>query len=128
MEVIGNDVASRGWGREYAYQRRGEYFIYTVKCTANQKVYVGRTVFPKNRLRCHASALRNGHHHNKAMQADYDKYGEECFVCEILFATTDRWDRSEGNTIEALRAYDPAYGYNDDPLARKLRREHDSDK
>jgi group I intron endonuclease len=57
--------------------------IYMIKNIVNNKVYIGRSVEPKIRLRTHLLDLRNGRGYKK-MQSDFDRYGESAFETEIL--------------------------------------------
>lgn len=60
---------------------KGIYAIYI-----NGKPYVGKdsNIFQTRRLTNHLAFLRNGTHHNKGMQKDYNKYGEESITYSIL--------------------------------------------
>lgn len=58
--------------------------IYRIRNVVNQKFYVGSTVNSKERFRTHRNKLRNKKHHTPHLQAAWSKYGEECFVFEII--------------------------------------------
>ena len=58
--------------------------IYKIRNVVNQKFYVGSTVNMKERARTHRNKLRVGKHHTPHLQAAWSKYGEECFVFEIV--------------------------------------------
>jgi group I intron endonuclease len=74
--------------------------IYRIRNVVNGKFYVGSTVNTRERFRTHRNKLRRGAHHTPHLQAAWNKYGEECFVFEVvehverledLQAAEDRW-------------------------------------
>ena len=74
--------------------------IYKIRNVVNQKFYVGSTINMKERTRTHRNRLRSNRHHSPHLQAAWNKYGEECFVFEVveevgsvdgLQATEDVW-------------------------------------
>lgn len=58
--------------------------IYRIRNLVNQKFYVGSTINMKERSRTHRNRLRNNKHHATHLQAAWNKYGEECFVFEVV--------------------------------------------
>jgi hypothetical protein len=58
--------------------------IYRIKNLINGKVYVGQTISNKRRWMMHKSQLRGGYHGNHYLQDEFNKYGEEVFVFDIL--------------------------------------------
>jgi predicted GIY-YIG superfamily endonuclease len=56
------------------------YYVYAITCAVNKKLYIGVTVNVGERIKLHFQALRRGNHHNKALQEDFLKYGENAFV------------------------------------------------
>ena len=58
--------------------------IYKIRNVVNQKFYVGSTINTKERFKTHRSRLRRECHHSPHLQAAWSKYGEECFVFEIV--------------------------------------------
>lgn len=74
--------------------------IYKIRNVTNQKFYVGSTQNKRERFRNHRRLLRLDKHHCKHLQAAWNKYGEECFVFEVveevpeggdLWAAENRW-------------------------------------
>lgn len=95
--------------------------IYTITNTCNDKKYVGCGNI-NSRFSRHLYCLRNHKHTNKALQMDYDKYGENAFVFEAIKQGTFEDERK---LMLQLQTYDERFGYNsDDPWMRKVRREH----
>ena len=58
--------------------------IYAIICLANQFRYIGATTRIDKRQNEHMSALANGSHYNKNLQADYDQHSANLFVFVIL--------------------------------------------
>lgn len=58
--------------------------IYKIRNVVNQKFYVGSTINMKERTRTHRNRLRGNRHHSSHLQAAWNKYGEECFVFEVV--------------------------------------------
>ena len=69
--------------REYL-ERPKPAGIFQVKNTANGKVLLGSSLNLDGALNGHRFMLRTGSHRNKALQEDWNKYGEDKFVFEIL--------------------------------------------
>lgn len=63
-------------------------FIYKIECTANSKIYVGRTCNLKRRKREHFKKLSQNKHQNQNLQNSFNKYGEVCFRFSVLEQTT----------------------------------------
>lgn len=57
--------------------------VYMIENITNKKVYIGSSRDIENRLRTHRHALRNGTHHNKDMQEDFNRHHK--FVARILY-------------------------------------------
>ena len=89
--------------------------IYTIKCIENGKVYVGRSVQVPIRRKRHEYDLRDGVHTNKELQMDYDKYGKDAFVFELVeevpkdiaYDELDELEREYINRFDSFRE-----GYN----------------
>ena len=58
--------------------------IYQIKCTENNKVYVGRAYDISSRWKEHLSQLEGGTHSCKPLLEDYQKYGVTKFEFSIL--------------------------------------------
>lgn len=58
--------------------------VYQVKNTANGKVFLGSSLNLEGPLNRHKFMLKNGGHTNKPLQKDWDEFGPEKFVFEIL--------------------------------------------
>lgn len=124
MVVIANDYLIEAWRKRTWSEREATRFVYTITCTENGKVYVGITREPMDRARNHRSQLRCGTHQNKNLQIDYQKYGGDSFVFEIVQKTTSIRairDKVEEKNIRKYKSYDPKYGYNDCPYSKMMR-------
>ena len=88
--------------------------IYQIRNLVNNKAYIGQTMREFNlRKREHFSYLRHGKHNNIEMQNDWNKYGENNFVFEILeeLETPDHTllDKLETKHIKNLKKKDLSY-------------------
>ena len=61
--------------------------IYKISNKLNNRLYIGSTKEFKVRWQAHASSLRKCRHSNKFLQADFNKYGSDAFIFEILEVT-----------------------------------------
>ena len=67
--------------REELYNKCGVYRIYCVK---TNKFYIGSSKNLWKRMITHIWSLDNKRHRNKNIQNEYNIYGNECFVFEII--------------------------------------------
>ncbi|MDX2033879.1 MAG: GIY-YIG nuclease family protein [Blastocatellia bacterium] len=58
--------------------------IWQIRNLANEKVLVGAALNLPGILNRHQFELRAGSHQNRALQADWNRYGEASFVFEVL--------------------------------------------
>lgn len=92
--------------------------IYIIKCTANNKVYIGQSINLKNRLRGHKYQLKKGIHANIHLQSAFNKYGENYFNYDILEVvdekdyTKDKLNLLEIKYISLFNSADRNFGYN----------------
>jgi len=69
--------------REYK-ERQKPAGVFQVKNTANGKVLLGSSLNLEGPLNAHKFMLTTGHHQNKALQCEWNEYGADKFVFEIL--------------------------------------------
>ena len=60
------------------------FWVYSISNKVNGKRYIGVTNNIKSRWSTHRNRLLKGNHVNKYLQSDYNKYGVDNFVYEIL--------------------------------------------
>ena len=113
--------------REYKEQpkRAG---VFMVKNTANGKVLLGSSLNLDGPLNSHKFMLSIGSHRNKALQQDWNEYGADKFVFEILdvvkvkdepgFNVSDELTLLEQIWIEELHPFGEN-GYNSDTKVRQ---------
>jgi len=98
--------------------------VYQIRCTLNQKVFVGSTKNLHGKKNSYHFQLDMGSHMNKALQQEYNVYGSESFVFEVLDTVTPKddlkYDYSEDlATLESLwlQKLEPygTKGYNNPP-------------
>ncbi len=58
--------------------------VFQVKNTANGKVLLGSSLNLEGPLNSHRFTLKIGSHRNKALQQEWNEYGEDKFIFEIL--------------------------------------------
>lgn len=69
--------------REYK-ERQKPAGVFQVKNTVNGKVLLGSSLNIEGSLNKHKFMLKGGLHRNKAMQDDWNEYGPENFIFEIV--------------------------------------------
>lgn len=92
--------------------------VYMVRCTCNDKVYVGQSMYVFLRLNTHKSQLQNGVHEITSLQADWNLFGEGAFEFTVLRRVgnarrmSPEREKVEQGFIKSLQATDSRYGYN----------------
>ncbi len=113
--------------REYK-ERRKPAGVFQVKNTANGKILLGSSLNLEGPLNSHKFMLSNGSHRNEALQKDWNSYGPDNFVFEILeevkqtddpnFDVKDELTLLEQIWIEKLQPFGER-GYNKDEKIRQ---------
>ncbi|MFK7678638.1 GIY-YIG nuclease family protein [Bacillus sp. Wb] len=65
------------------------YVIYSITCLTNNVKYIGRSQEVEKRWRAHKNMLRRSLHNNTLLQNDWNLYGEDAFLFEILHEFND---------------------------------------
>lgn len=91
-----------------------EGYVYSITNIENGKKYIGSTVNYEKRHRAHLNGLRGSYHDNRLLQQDFDIYGEDSFVFEIICKTDSEEERFriEANLIQQFRTFEFDNGYN----------------
>ena len=92
--------------------------IYKITCTVNNKSYIGSTWKSfKSRWKQHLQKLTTNKHHSKELQSAWNKYGADCFSCQILEIVEDEslLLSREAFFIEKFDSYYNGYNENPDP-------------
>jgi group I intron endonuclease len=58
--------------------------IYQIRNKVNKKVYIGKSKDVRQRCKNHIKSLRDNQHHNRLLQKDFNKYGEDRFDFTLL--------------------------------------------
>lgn len=104
------------------YRRFGAYKIVN---SVNQRVYVGSTVDLSKRRWKHESELKLNRHYSKELQTDYNTYGEETFVFEVLeFCQEADLVQTEQRYIDEIKPYYNACDHAGSLLGYKFPEEH----
>jgi group I intron endonuclease len=100
--------------------------IYQIRNIENNKVYIGSSMDVKIRWNAHKNTLNRNSHHSSKLQKDWNEYGEEAFVFEIL-------EEIKEETKEELLAIEQEYinkhqayisGYNMTQYASSLKKKY----
>lgn len=87
--------------------------IYKITNTKNGKVYIGQSVDIDKRFREHKKMLRDNNHINYLLQDDWNVYGEDAFVFEVLEKCRSIYlNEIEKHTIKEYESTDKEKGYN----------------
>ena len=87
--------------------------IYSIKNISTSHIYIGQSVELKRRIRRHKQKLRYNTHENDYLQKHYNKYGEECFVFDIIeICDIDTLDEREVFWIRHYESLSRDKGYN----------------
>ncbi|MGA9364201.1 MAG: GIY-YIG nuclease family protein [Bacteroidota bacterium] len=113
--------------REYK-ERKKPAGVFQVKNTANGKVLLGSSLNLEGPLNSHKFMLSIGRHCNEALQKDWDEYGPDKFVFEVLevvkvkddpdFNVSDELTLLEQIWLEKLQPFGKR-GYNTDTKIRQ---------
>jgi group I intron endonuclease len=63
--------------------------VYIIRCTVNEKLYIGSSDNIRRRWMEHRSRLRKGNHANTHLQNAWNKYGEIAFIFDVLEEVCD---------------------------------------
>jgi len=113
--------------REYK-ERKKPAGIFQIKNIANGKIYLGSSLNLEGPLNSHKFMLKIGRHRNAALQEDWNTFGADNFVFEILevvkvkddpnFNMEDELTLLEQIWIEKLQPFEER-GYNSDTRIRQ---------
>lgn len=87
--------------------------VYQIRCTSNNKIYIGSAVNMHDRCEHHRSSLRGENHPNPHLQAAWNKYGEEDFEFSVLekMGRNDLLD-AEQYWLDKTRSFTREIGFN----------------
>lgn len=86
--------------------------IYAIVNIVNDKIYVGSAVNFSERWRLHNLALSKNKHHNRHLQAAYNKYGKDSFIFVVIEYTKVWLLEREEHWINTLDSTNIEIGYN----------------
>lgn len=87
--------------------------IYKIINIAKDKIYIGSAIDLKSRKWLHWNSLKNNIHHNSYLQNSWNKYGEYCFIFNVLeYCSENKLIEREQYWIDLTNCCDPKIGYN----------------
>jgi group I intron endonuclease len=88
--------------------------VYAIVNSLNNKRYIGSTKMFQGRYTTHLNYLKDNRHHNKLLQDDYNKFGEDNFYFEIFELIDDFSNISdiEEKYMDKYRTLYSDFGYN----------------
>ncbi len=76
--------------------------VFQVKNSSNNKVLIDHSLDMESKWNRHKMELKFGNHRNKDLQKDWDKYGEENFVFEVI-TELKKNEKENGNYSSELK-------------------------
>lgn len=87
--------------------------IYSITNIVNNKKYIGQSININSRISAHKTHLKNNKHSNEYLQNQYNKYGIQNFLFEVVeYVDIDKLDEREVYWIEKFSTMDRSKGYN----------------
>lgn len=85
--------------------------VYKITNTAIESIYIGSSTDIHSRFAIHELDLINNAHHNRPLQIDWNEFGKECFIFEIIWQADEHEDKNHILFMEQLyiNKYDPEY-------------------
>lgn len=71
-------------------QEKHYYYLYSITCLFNNKTYIGISNRFRHRVSQHLYDLKINNHCNRFLQADYNTYGKDQFVFDIIEIYDDK--------------------------------------
>lgn len=110
--------------------------VYSIKCLANNKIYIGQTINFKRRIWEHLHLLKSDKHKNHYLQHDFNKYGVNNFKFDKLLDDLDLQTRRNIETyyiqkyggIESVNVYNYQDNLTENTEMRRLVSEHQKGK
>lgn len=88
--------------------------IYKVTNTKTKKFYIGSSKNIEKRWKYHKKRLKGNYHENSRWQNAWNKYGEDCWIWEIIEELNTNEELFERETfyLQQTRCFDKKIGYN----------------
>lgn len=87
------------------------HFVYAIQNLINDKVYIGYSINPKNRISSHFTSLKKSVHANNHLQSAYNLYGRKCFTSLIYekFSSKEEAFNKEKELIQIFTNIELSY-------------------
>lgn len=89
-----------------------KFYYYKISNIENGSFYIGITTNPAKREKQHFDNLKNNRHPNHKLQKDYDIYGEEKFVFEIIETFYGEKEQAYQKEYELIQKFQATNSYN----------------
>lgn len=87
--------------------------VYQIRCTVDNKVYIGSSTYVQRRFNQHKAMLRHKRHFNRFLQEAWDLHGEHMFTLEVVEeACAIQLKEREAQIIKQVRSTDREVGFN----------------
>lgn len=83
--------------------------VYRILNKENGMEYIGSTVKLKRRLNVHLWSLQVGHHSNRMLQEEWNKYGKEAFIFGVLEFVQSDTSAPSREFVSSLRALEQCW-------------------
>lgn len=98
--------------------------IYKITCTANNRFYIGSSLYICTRIRSHFNDLRKNKHLNKSLQNTYNKHSERSFIVECIESVNKNINYNdlillEQKYLDTLKPWNEKIGFNNCKIAAK---------
>lgn len=78
--------------------------VFQIKNTKNNKVFIDYSIDMDSKWNRHKMKLKSGNHRNREFQKDWNEYGEESFVFEVLSELT-KSEKEKMNYAKELKTF-----------------------
>lgn len=95
-----------------------KYSIYEIKCSQNDKRYIGITTNMENRIKKHVALLESKSHYCFGLQIDFDIFGKDSLVFSVIESTNNIKD--ERTMIKELSSKCELYNRTCNPFHKKV--------
>jgi len=102
--------------------QKDEPGVYQISCIKNKKMYIGKSKNLTSRINGHKSNLKSGIDRCRELQKDFDLYGIENFIFEVIFEVKEEFiEVYESILIELFINDCKMYNFNSGQMIKKIK-------